>query len=161
MDSNKNGQRFWWLKDKIITEAVWEDGGVGLVGADVTEEQEVMGLTGEAVASINGLRYVLAGRPETRERFWTKLKYGELPLIGTTYPNATRMFFRGRVQIAYTPGSTEVLPYRKPEIDAICELVQSGESLRQNGLVIFKDDIAPVNLMLVRPSESGTINVKE
>lgn len=157
MGSNKKGQKFWWVKDKTVTESVWEDGGIGLVGADVTEEQEVLGLRGESVAAIDGLRYVLAGRPETEQRFWTKLEYGELPVIGTTYPNATRMFFRGRVQIAYTPGSTEILPYRKPEIDAICELVQTGESLRQNGLKVFKDNIAPVNLMLVRQIESGTI----
>jgi len=140
---------------------VWERNGVGLVGADVTEEQEVLGLIGEAVATLDRLRYVLAGRPETEQRFWTKLKYGEPPLVGTTYPNATRAFFNGFVHIAYTPGSTEALPYLKPEIDAICELVQSGDSLRENNLKIFKDNIAPVKLMLVRQAESATINVKE
>lgn len=120
-----------------------------------------MGLIGEAIASIDGLRYVLAGRRETEDRFWTKMKFSEPPLIGTTYPNATRAFFNGRVQLMYTPGSTEVLPYLRPEVDAICELVQSGDSLRENNLKIFKDDIAPVKLMLVRQAESATINVKE
>lgn len=154
---NQDGQNFYWLKDKGITEAVWESGGVGLVGADVTEEQQVLGLTGKAVATIAGLRYAWAGRPEIEKRFWTKLKYGDRPLVGTSYPNATRIFFRGQVDISYTPGSAEALPYRKPEIDAICELVQTGNSLRQNGLTIFSDNIAPVSLMLVRAIESDTI----
>lgn len=154
---NASGQVFYWLKDKAITETVWNRNGVGLVGADVTAEQEVMGLRGEAVACITGLRYALAGRPETAERFWTKLRDFGRPLVGTTYPNATRAFFGGLVEITYTPGSTEVLPYLRPEVDAICELVRTGDSLTQNGLTIFQDNLAPVKLMLVRPSESDTI----
>jgi len=130
--------------------------GVGLVGSDVTAEQEVMGLTGEAVASIDGLRYVFAGRPETEQRFWTKLTYGEPPIVGTTYPNATKAFLSGLVEIVYTPGSTEALPYLKPGIDAICELVKTGDSLRWNRLRVF-DNLAGVRLMLVRQIESGTI----
>jgi ATP phosphoribosyltransferase len=154
---NQHGQNFYWLKDKAVTETVWSLGGVGLVGADVTAEQEVMGLTGEAVASIDGLRYALAGRPETEQRFWTKLKYGEPPIVGTTYPNVVRTFFRGRVEVLYTPGSAEVLPYLRPEVDAIGELVRTGGSLRANGLKVFMDNIASVALMLVRPIEFDTI----
>lgn len=131
------------------------------MGSDVTAEQDVFGLTGEAVTTINGLRYAWAGLRQTEERFWTKLKYGELPLVGTSYPNATRSLFRGRVQIAYTPGSTEVLPYLQPEVDAICELVRTGDSLRQNGLTIYRDNLSPVKLMLVHTIGSATINVKE
>ncbi len=136
---------------------MWTRDGIGLVGTDVTEEQQVMGLTGTAVATINGLRYALAGRPEKEQGFWAKLHYGERPLIGTTYPNATRAFFGALVEITYTPGSTEALPYLRPEVEAICELVQTGDSLRENGLTIFRDNIAPVKLMLVQQNDSGTI----
>ncbi|HSX05204.1 MAG TPA: hypothetical protein VLF69_01930 [Candidatus Saccharimonadales bacterium] len=129
---------------------------MGLVGADVTEEQAVMGLMGEAVAGLNGLRFVLAGRPGGRQRYWEKVRgLIRRPVVGTSYPTITKQLL-GFVDIKYMEGSIEAMPDMYPEVEAICDVARTGETIRQNGLEIWQD-LAPVQLMLVRQAESDTI----
>lgn len=127
------------------------------MGSNVCAEQDLSDLNGEAVTAVNGLRYAIAGRAATRQRLRYKLLEGLPPVIGTSYPNATRAFFDGNVVVKFVKGSTEVLPYLLPEVDGICDLVETGNSLRENGLEMFMDNVAPVNLILLRQPESVTI----
>ena len=127
------------------------------MGSDVTAEQETTGLQGARVAKIKDLRYMLLGLPEGEARLWAKAKMGEPPTIGSTYPNATRAFFGGRVNVEYIEGSAEAWPYLLPQLDAICELGRTLASQRENGLTIIRDWLAPVSLTVVSQLESGTI----
>ena len=145
------------MKDSVIPWAVGRLGGVGLVGSDVCAEQDMRGIIGKKVAPIEGLRYALAGKAETEDRLKAKLQNGLKPVIGTSYPVVTRALFRDQVIIKYIPGSTEALPELLPEVDGIVDLVKSGNTLRENNLKIFIDDLARVNLMLIRVNESATI----
>ncbi|HEU4985084.1 MAG TPA: hypothetical protein VFT58_05540, partial [Nitrososphaera sp.] len=64
------------------------------------------------------------------------------------YPRTTlNSRFSGGVKAVcdqVTRGGTERMPELYPNIDGIFDLVQTGETLKQNGLVIVADNIQPV-----------------
>ena len=70
--------------------------------------------------------------------------------IATKYPNVSRSFFEKKgmdVDIVKIEGSVELAPLLNLS-DAIVEIVETGTTLKENGLEVF-EDIAPISARLI------------
>lgn len=75
--------------------------------------------------------------------------YG-IKTIATKYPNVSRTFFEKKgmdVDIVKIEGSVELAPLLELS-DAIVDIVETGTTLRENGLEVF-EDIAPISARLI------------
>ena len=68
--------------------------------------------------------------------------------IATKYPNVTRHFF---VELAPLLGLS----------DAIVDIVETGSTLKENGLVIIEDNVAPISARLIANNASLKLRKKE
>jgi len=151
------GRMYRKKRDKAIAPSVLvsDRPSFGLVGSDLMDETDYA-LMSESVCVVSNLRFALATSLDKSERTLSKIRYNEPITIGTSYPN-TAMREMGKIGMigqmnsrSVQPGGIEALPQEYPEIDAIFDLVRSGDTVRDNNLVIIEDDIRSVNLMLVR-----------
>ena len=127
----------------------------GLVGSDLMEEIEYP-LEAESLMPIENLRFAVATSLDKLDQTTTKMRSNEPLVIATSYPNTAKREM-GKLGIivefnarSIQPGGIEALPEQYGEVDAIFDLVRSGDTLRANKLGIIEDDISSVNLMLVR-----------
>lgn len=70
--------------------------------------------------------------------------------IATKYPNVTRKFFESKgmdVRIVKIEGSVELAPLLKLS-DAIVDIVETGSTLRENGLAVY-EDVADISARLI------------
>lgn len=70
--------------------------------------------------------------------------------IATKYPNVARTYFEGKgmdVRIIKIEGSVELAPLLGLS-DAIVDIVETGSTLKENGLKII-DDVAPISARLI------------
>ena len=70
--------------------------------------------------------------------------------IATKYPNVSRAFFEKKgmdVDIVKIEGSVELAPLLDLS-DAIVDIVETGTTLKENGLEVF-EDIAPISARLI------------
>lgn len=70
--------------------------------------------------------------------------------IATKYPNVARSFFKGKgmdVRIVKIEGSVELAPLLGLA-DAIVDIVETGTTLKENGLAVI-EDVAPVSARLI------------
>jgi ATP phosphoribosyltransferase len=90
-------------------------------------------------------KFALAGKQG--EDFYTG--YAE-KTIATKYPNVTRRFFEGKgmdVRIVKIEGSVELAPLLNLA-DGIVDIVETGTTLRENGLEVY-EDVAQVSARLI------------
>jgi len=117
---------------------------LGIVGKDTILElghsfYEVLDL------GFGKCRFVLAAQPETEFGASYKTR-----VIGTKYPEVTRAFFAKKgmeVDIVKIEGSVELAPLLGLA-DGIVDIVETGTTLKENGLVI-KEEVAPVSARLI------------
>lgn len=70
--------------------------------------------------------------------------------IATKYPNVSRSFFEKKgmdVEIVKIEGSVELAPLLNLS-DAIVDIVETGTTLKENGLEVF-EDVAPISARLI------------
>lgn len=117
---------------------------IGVVGKDTIMEHggsfyEVLDL------GFGVCRFVVAGLPGTDlYGGYTQKK------IATKYPNVAGAFFNGKgldVEIIKIEGSVELAPLLRLS-DAIVDIVETGGTLRENGLAIL-EEVAPVSARLI------------
>jgi ATP phosphoribosyltransferase len=142
-EDKNTGLSFLLLKpDDVPTYVEYGAADLGIVGRDVLLEREY-DLYAPVDLGIGVCRMVVAGTPEKRAT--------REPLrVATKYPNiATRHFLsRGMsVETIYVQGSVELAPITGLA-DVIVDLVESGETLRQNGLVV-KEHVCDVSSVVV------------
>ncbi len=117
---------------------------MGVVGKDTIMEQggsyyEVMDL------GFGRCRFALAGK--TGQDFYQGYHTRK---IATKYPNVAKSYFSSRqmdVQTIKIEGSVELTPLLGLA-DAIVDIVETGSTLRENGLCVY-EDIAPVSARLI------------
>jgi len=83
-------------------------------------------------------------------------------IIATKYPNVARAFFDGKgmdIEIVKIEGSVELAPLLGLT-DAIVDLVETGATLRENGLVVV-EDIFEVSARLIVNTASMKLKQKE
>jgi ATP phosphoribosyltransferase len=90
-------------------------------------------------------RFVLAGPADGD--FYEKLSH---KVVASKYPNVTKDFFNSRsmdVEVVKIEGSVELAPLLGLA-DAIVDIVETGSTLKANGLEIY-EEIAPVSARLI------------
>lgn len=125
----------------------------GIVGKDVLMEAQ-----GQAYEILDlktcSCRMVLAGPPE---------KEGAMPIvrkIATKYPKIAAEYFGKKsepVEIIKLEGSIELAPL-VGLADAIVDIVESGRTLRENGLVVYEDICSITARMIVNRVSYKLIN---
>lgn len=155
-----NVQAFRKRGSAVIQSVLRDASSVGYVGTDRIDE-DGLELSRENRGPVTNeagqrLRFALIARKGSPVR--DKLRADEPISIVTSYPRtANRRIGEDRVaDIQVVSGSVEAELVDRPDIDAAFELVQSGDSVRQNGLWIVEDDIRYVFLNKVfRPLDDA------
>lgn len=127
-----NGLRFLLVKpDDVPTYVDYGVADVGVVGRDVLLEQGY-DLYAPLDLGIGRCRMVVAGAREAR----TSGEHHHTLRVATKYPNLAWRHFMAKgqpVEIIYVQGSVELAPMTGLA-EVIVDLVESGETLRQNDL---------------------------
>lgn len=129
---------------------------VGVVGKDTI--MEMGGQFFELVdLGFGKCRFALAGKKGSSfyEGYATKT-------IATKYPNVARRFFEERnmdVKIVKIEGSVELAPLLGLA-NAIVDIVETGSTLKENGLEVY-DDIAPISARMIVNTASLKMKQKE
>ena len=117
---------------------------MGIVGKDTI--MEMSGKFFELVdLGFGKCRFALAGKKG--DSFYSGY---DVKTIASKYPNVTRNFFESKgmdVEIVKIEGSVELAPLLGLS-DAIVDIVETGSTLKENGLEVF-EDIAPVSARLI------------
>lgn len=125
--------RFLLLKpDDVPTYVEYGAADLGVVGRDVLLEREY-DLYAPLDLGIARCRMVVAGLPSGQD---SADEHGRTLRVATKYPNVAARYFQshGRpVEIIFVQGSVELAPITGLA-DRIVDLVESGETLRRNGL---------------------------
>ncbi|MCC6874009.1 MAG: ATP phosphoribosyltransferase [Sandaracinaceae bacterium] len=126
----ENGsQRYLLLKpDDVPTYVEYGAADLGVVGRDVLFEREY-DVHAPVDLGIGRCRMMVAGRPGTDPRSATR--------VATKFPHLALKHFQSRgqpIETIFVQGSVELAPLTGLA-DVIVDLVESGETLRQNGLV--------------------------
>lgn len=128
-DDPQTGLRFLLLKpDDVPTYVEYGAADLGVVGRDVLLEREY-DLYAPLDLGIGLCRMAVAGKPQMAERSHTLR-------VATKFPNIANRYFLSKgqqVDLVYVQGSVELAPITGLA-DVIVDLVESGETLRQNGL---------------------------
>jgi ATP phosphoribosyltransferase regulatory subunit len=119
---------------------------LGVVGYDMIAEHggkffEISDL------GIGVCRFALAGIAGKKEAFFADYRN---KTIATKYPAVARAFFEGRgldIDIVKIEGSVELAPILGLS-DAIVDIVETGATLRENGLEVY-EDIVPISARII------------
>lgn len=132
-EDKKSGLRFLLLKpDDVPTYVEYGVADLGIVGRDVLLERDYDVLA-PVDLDIGICRMMVCGLPGE-----SISGRGERPLrVATKFPHVAERHFRSKgvpVELIFCQGSVELAPLTGLA-DVIVDLVESGETLRQNGLV--------------------------
>ena len=146
LTDEKNKVRFFLAKPADVPVYVeYGAADIGIVGKDTLLEE------GRAIYEMLDLgfgkcRMVVAGFPEKKDIWITNAH----TRVATKYPNITRSYFSRQgesVEIIRLNGSVELGPLIGLS-DVIVDIVESGRTLRENGLVVL-EEICPISARLV------------
>jgi ATP phosphoribosyltransferase len=134
-DDPRSGLRFLLLKpDDVPTYVEYGSADVGVVGRDILMEREY-DLYAPLDLGIGKCRLAVAGKPEDKGRI---RRGSTAPLrVATKFATLARRHYLSKgeqVDIVYVQGSVELAPILGLS-DVIVDLIESGETLRQNGLI--------------------------
>lgn len=119
---------------------------IGIAGKDTILEEgrkqyEVLDL------GLGKCRMCVAGYPDSKDL----LKHGELIRVATKYPNIAKDYFYNKkhqtVEIIKLNGSIELAPI-VGLAEVIVDIVETGSTLRENGLVVL-EDISKISARMV------------
>ena len=141
------GLRFFLAKaNDVPTYVEYGAADIGVVGKDTILEEgrkmyEVLDL------DIGKCRMCVAGPESAREL----LQHGELIRVATKYPNIAKDYFYNKkhqtVEIIRLGGSIELAPIVGLS-EVICDIVETGSTLRENGLVVL-EEVCPLSARMV------------
>ena len=123
---------------------------IGIVGKDTLEESDFVDYNELLDLNIGKCYFALASFKEYKEK-----KFKRRKKIATKYPNITRKYFRNigeDVEIIKLEGSVELAPI-VGFTDGIVDLVETGDTLKANGLVVI-DRICDISTRLITNKES-------
>lgn len=127
---------------------------MGIVGKDVLMEQERQ-LYEVVDLKFGECKFSVAGKPS--------MGNGKKHLrVATKYPNVTKKYFAEKgqsVEIIRQEGSVELAPIMGLS-DVIVDIVETGKTLKENGLVVF-EDIAQISARLILNKVSYKTKKKE
>lgn len=116
----------------------------------------------ESVAAISGLRFALATKQGLVDEVRSRIDNAEPVRIGSEYPRTLARYFGCRPAKEWRGKSEGMIDYYgSDDIQAVFTLVDTGQTLKINELVIVEDDIEPVELLRVEAiaaAERGKAN---
>lgn len=144
LDTNKGGLQIVMVRAADVpTYVAYGAADLGVAGKDVLMESDGGGVYEPLDLGIARCRMVLAGRPSVEIN-------GRVVRVVTKYVNTARRYFAGRGQhaeIVKLYGSMELAPL-VGLADCIVDLVDTGKTLRENGLVAL-EEIADISSRLI------------
>lgn len=142
-DDPNTGIRFLLLKpDDVPTYVEYGSADLGIVGRDVLLEREY-DLYAPLDLGIGICRMAVAGLAQAHPP-------GRTLRVATKFPNIASRYFLGKgqqVDLVFVQGSVELAPLTGLA-DVIVDLVESGETLRQNGLSEL-EFICPISSVMI------------
>lgn len=140
------GLRYLLLKpDDVPTYVEYGAADLGIVGRDVLLERDY-DLYAPVDLGIGVCKMAVAGLPDAPY----PPAAGHTLRVATKFERIAREHFKRYafpVEIIYTGGSVELAPITGLA-DVIVDIVETGETLRQNGLVVL-EDIVPISSLVV------------
>jgi len=131
-DDHEGGLRYLLLKpDDVPTWVEYGAADLGVVGRDVLLERRY-DLFSPVDLAIGVCRMMVCGAPD-----FSLAESGRVLRVATKFPNVARAHFDAKgqpVEIILVNGSVELAPLTGLA-DIIVDIVETGETLRQNGLV--------------------------
>lgn len=127
---------------------------LGIVGKDTLIEENNLSHYRLLDLNISKCKLVVAGKP--------KSKYFNNMKVASKYPNVTKKYFEKmglQCSILKLYGSIEIAPVLKLS-DFIVDIVQSGQTLKDNGLKVF-DKITDISSFLISNKTSYKIKREE
>jgi ATP phosphoribosyltransferase len=119
---------------------------IGVVGKDTILEER-RNLYEVLDFGIGKCRMVVAGPPEMKD----KLAHNELIRVATKYPNIAKDYFNNTknqtVELIKLNGSIELAPLVDLS-EVIVDIVETGSTLKENGLVVL-EEICPLSARMV------------
>jgi len=143
-DTKKDVKYFLTKSNDCITYVEHGVADVGVVGKDTLLEggkdyYEMMDL------GIGKCRFIVAGLPDHNP-----LEIGGHVKIGTKYPNVARTYFNEKgmdVELIKIDGSVELSPLLGL-CDGIVDIMETGTTLKENGLVVF-DTVCDISARVI------------
>jgi ATP phosphoribosyltransferase len=129
---------------------------LGIVGQDALRESGV-NVYEPSVLGYGACRLIVAGKPEYRDAEWRMLTGLR---IATKYPRIAKQYFSARglsVEIIQVYGSVELAP-AVGLADLIVDVVDTGRTLRENGLIEL-DEVFKSQAVLIVNRASHTLRV--
>jgi ATP phosphoribosyltransferase len=129
---------------------------LGIVGLDALRESGV-NVYEPSVLGYGTCRLIVAGKPEYRDAEWRMLTGLR---IATKYPRIAKQYFSARglsVEIIQVYGSVELAP-AVGLADLIVDVVDTGRTLRENGLIEL-DEVFKSQAVLIVNRASHTLRV--
>lgn len=145
-EDKKAGLSFLLLKpDDVPTYVEYGAADLGIVGRDVLMERDY-DVFAPVDLDIGRCRMMVCGLPDE-----PVAGRGERPLrVATKFPHIAERYFRSKgipVELIFCQGSVELAPLTGLA-DVIVDLVETGETLRQNGLVAL-EPIADISSVVI------------
>ncbi len=119
---------------------------IALAGSDLLDEADVQTLLRPVTFTFGRCRICLAGRPEDEARLFGRAR----PRIATKYPHLALRLLRAiglEPELIPLQGSVELASVIS-FCDAIVDLAETGSTLRENGLTVFRE-LAQTRVQLV------------
>ncbi|MGB9780162.1 ATP phosphoribosyltransferase [Caldanaerobacter sp.] len=152
LEDNKNAIKFMLVKPMDVPTYV-EHGAadLGVCGKDILLEQkkdlyEVLDL------KFGFCRMVVAGPPDVKDSFLTNKR------VATKFPNVAEEFFKKKgenVEIIKLNGSVELAPIVGLS-EVIVDIVETGRTLRENGLVVIEEIFPSTARLIVNKASMKT-----
>lgn len=134
----------------LVSEGVVD---LGITGQDIVEERDVQ-VEDILPLGFGGCRLCVAGRDDVSS---TDLKQFEGKTIATSFVNITETFFKKhsvKVKVVELSGSVELM-IALGLADGIVDIVETGDSLRDNKLMVYTDIGSYQTSLIGRPGISG------
>lgn len=132
-----------------------EYANIGIVGSDTIEEEKNDNIVELLDLNIGRCSFALASVPNTN--------ISDIDMIATKYPNITKKLIISlgiNPNIVKMEGSLEVAPIIK-YADAIVDLVETGNTLKANGLIILKELLEVSTRVVTNIDSKDNIEVKK
>lgn len=133
--------RFILIKGNDVSTYVEEGiADIGITGSDILDEKEKLNVNNLVDLPFGYCHFAVASKPEVTE----------YKKIATTYVKTTKAYFKNKgqdVSIVPLSGSVELAAVVNM-VDAIVDIVQTGTTLKSNGLV-EKESIGDINAKLI------------
>ncbi|MFZ9519278.1 MAG: ATP phosphoribosyltransferase [Silvanigrellaceae bacterium] len=119
---------------------------IALAGSDLLDEADASSVLRPVTFAFGKCRICLAGSPDAQERLFGKAR----PRVATKYPHMALRLLRElglEPELIPLQGSVELASVIS-FCDAIVDLVETGSTLRENGLIVFRE-LASTRVQLI------------